>query len=768
MKRMLLRFALSVFMSLMIAGLFSGCQDRERPTVGTDSVVTSATGEVLIPATAAELTLWDTTLPALRVYDFKELARGENGQTHFLLAAKGFAYLDVFGDSRSFDYEIDRTFKRNGENFSATMDYRTYDAVYAWEDTLHYTYVDGVFYDRDYSRDRNQCPITPDELEVALEQRHTLDATGGLIPDDPALDAPFVTLPDGVAAHELFRSLTAKCDGNTTVVTGRGLNPAYAEHAMAWMKPFLTLYAFSAPEGGSIAGLLANDLPSLAEQLTEDILTVSLGFDPDGKLVSFEWRIVEFTPREAEFGNECVDIRFSVTRMEDAPTITPPENAAEYKMSTWREYFHMETAEMLGMIPDKDGIIPLSEDSILRRKQESYSTDLFPKGTRFRATGILELLDLPLVEVELLTYDREQSICIIVPDDVLAAMEGIIPGPWESVEVVFYMANVSEYVIAYHAESIRVISKDESAPEDETAAAVLDSILPGLNLYELIGMTTTPTGTVSYEMDLIGLARNGRQDGAYIYDYLNRQSVSRNQNDFVLNTDFIGRSGTYGDMAGTVENTYVNGTLFSYQDDRSGLKSAMTLDDWALVLAEEDALQFINSYRSFLPHDRKLDTPIFQAHPDVRAYRLFRTATAETDRETGITTVTVRGLAPRYATLSTEWLRQFLLSMSYDRPDSGAIAALLDQKPYDIAEALTEDVFSLQFGVDSDGNLVALTWTLNLSMGNESGETSDYEEIDLTFRLTRDFTSPVIKPPAHTSSYYDIHWRELFAMETAE
>ncbi len=721
-----------------------------------DRTETDETGNSSIPVTEEHVALWDKVVPTINVYDFMQADRGETGTSSYDL--KVYGSMSLLGTARMLDHAFVQTTAREGENFSALLDYHMFDAVYSAKSTMSCTYANGMY----YSENMMRCAISPDELAEALAQHDTIDAMDMLmIAKDGSLDAPLIALRDDLSAHDLFTAMSVKVEDGMTVITGRGLTPAYADLSTNWMKRFLIQYGYSEAETGAVAALLAGDAGLLAEAWGEGSLSISIGVDAEGRLVYFRWRLAPFTPAEK---NEFLDLDLTVTRDYETPAITPPADAEAYTETPWRQYFRMETPEMLEMLPDADGIITLSEDDELLSRQTWYMGS-YPKGTKFRMRGVLIPDEYPseMGNAWISPIDGEYSFSLYFNDDQMASLGGKLPDPWVYVEVVFHEDYVFTYGVANFVDDIRILEVSSASPKDPEAAAVLDRVLPTLDLYALIAMKDIPVGTVSYEWKMKGQYRT-TSDFVYEFDFIRTQEIRRNENDFNMKTRFTDYADP--DSFDNVKAYYADG-IFYLDQDGFKTKATMIPADWAEVLAAKDSLNGIDPYRSFLPDDEALYTAFVTVPEGVSAHQLFLSVTSETDGGTGITTVTAKGLNPMYATLSTGWMHDFLYAFGYDAPNDGAIAEVLDGSPRDMAKFFGEDVFSLKLGVDQDGNLVSVEWVID-GLAPEGGFFTEKEELNLSFRVTCDRSEPIVAPPSGSHTYAERHWREIFHMETAE
>ncbi len=715
-------------------------------------------------ATEADLALWDEAITDFVVSDFIRVPEGENGLSNYAYHAIGWGPSLV----GNFQNDYDQTTRRAGEDFSADLVWNTQYSMMSGNGFCTMAYVDGMFYDIDLGETKIKCAVAPAEISEALAKRDTIDATSTFFPHDEEgkLDAPLFSLSDGVAAHDLFLSMTAVHDKKTgvTTVTGRGLDPDHAAASTPWMVQFLRLNYFIGPAEGTISALMVGEPRALAELLHEDILSVSIGVDAEGRVVSFVWTIRELAVEGEEGGlsGESIDLSMSAIRSYETPTIKAPEDSEAYEEQPWREYFHMETPEMLEMVPGPDGIITLSDDSDMRAKQFGYLYE-YDADIRFRARGYIEGFDPDdrYANAALRCADGGYEIMHMeLSDDVLASLGGTPPPSWVLVEVIFHRFNPTEFTVSNEALELRILPDTEPDNTDPTAAQYWDVVLPTLDLTALIDMKDMPVGTVSYKLTADGLM-SGHQPSTH-FDWAREQTYYRNNGEWRM--DHVVRE----DQTVRLQTAYVNGVFYRHDPRHISYRLPMTDADWSAFYAEaEDPAAALNGQvLGVMPPISAIGGCIMPLPEGLAAHRLFRECRAVVDDATGGVTLTARGLEPRYAEVSTPWLCTFLREFGFDQDRDGSLAYMIKGEPRLLAGELDEETFSLEIKLDSEGQVVEMTLQIDDLFITDGLYADENEGVNLTLSITCDRSAPTIRVPEASNQYMESHWREVFGMET--
>lgn len=251
-------------------------------------------------------------------------------------------------------------------------------------------YLDGMLYvakeDGKY-----RCPL--DEAEQAIIWSELL---GGLFPSEeipeetPDVDSELSnaiiseilsSLLDSMDASVVFENTSLTVDEATgdITITLKGLT----QEAQALFDEMLS--AMGSTEGPDISDqdlslvldlFSAFDMDSLAVSMTVDqdmlLNSVSLTFAMD--LENMSGFMDDMAAIPGVSGDVPVTMVTTLTTAIDRgqQEITAPEDADTYEETDWRELFGLYTAEMLGLIPDENQMITLSENPVWFARQCAY------------------------------------------------------------------------------------------------------------------------------------------------------------------------------------------------------------------------------------------------------------------------------------------------------------------------------------------------------------------------------------------------------------
>ncbi len=416
--------------------------------------VTSALAETTTPASASEseseptttpidgTDLWNQVLPALDIYRLCHMEGIDGTSTLTLTGIGGLSYESLSGTG-ALELSATQTLIRSGTDFSLCGTYRRQDRITSIHNQVNAIYTKDTFYTDNNYYGKQLCTLTPADWAEVMEKqafKPILLYSAGVIPyDSDTLYAPFATLPDGTTARDLFLSLEATTYNGTdrTVITARGLAPAHADASTPWIKSFLQSLGYRDTTSGSLAALLAGPAEDLAKALDAETFSLTVTVNGEGKLDSVTL-CIRLAP--ADMG-ENIDLTLTVTVTPDTPKLEPPADTAAYETVTWRALFDLETDESLALTPDKDGILTLSEDPDLFRRQTAYLFEQFLDsretiGPRIRVRG--KLLLVPDKDtVRIYCKDGETYTAIDLTDDTPEAFLDAAASE-QTVELIFH------------------------------------------------------------------------------------------------------------------------------------------------------------------------------------------------------------------------------------------------------------------------------------------------------------------------------------------
>ncbi len=426
--------------------------------------VTSALAETTTPAPDSETEaattpidgtdLWNQVLPALDIYRLCHMEGIDGTSTLTLTGIGGLSYESLSGTG-ALELSATQTLVRSGTDFSLCGTYRRQDRITSIHNQVNAIYTKDTFYTDNNYYGKQLCTLTPaDRAEVLEKQafKPILLYSAGVIPyDSDTLYTPFATLPDGTTARDLFLSLEAATYNGTdrTVITARGLAPAHADASTPWIKSFLQSLGYRDTTSGSLAALLAGPAEDLAKALDAETFSLTVTVNGEGKLDSVTL-CIRLAPADR---GENIDLTLTVTVTPDTPELEPPADAAAYETVTWREMFDLESDDSLALTPDKDGILTLSDDPALFRRQSAYLFEQFldsrePTGPRIRARGILAYIeDETFVRIYCPGGDAYTTIDLTddTPEAFLAAARS-----GEHVELIFHYEELQVSENTYH------------------------------------------------------------------------------------------------------------------------------------------------------------------------------------------------------------------------------------------------------------------------------------------------------------------------------
>lgn len=237
------------------------------------------------------------------------------------------------------------------------------------------TYKDGVlYYVTPEEQLRYKCALTPEEFEEVSSLLFGLEEG-----EDDGIAMP--ELP-GIADRKpssLFASVSSQLDetNGDLIITAKGINSALATDLAPLLQPILeSLGLVGGGEWDENGELITDPAATLAEvvdllrELNEDTLQLTFIFDKAGNLLTTK---VDLTLAMEEGGDSVIlNIKGSFSVKEGGQSVTLPADAASYTEEHWRVVFGMETAEMLGLVPDADGCITLSSNEAVRERQILY------------------------------------------------------------------------------------------------------------------------------------------------------------------------------------------------------------------------------------------------------------------------------------------------------------------------------------------------------------------------------------------------------------
>ncbi len=217
-------------------------------------------------------------------------------------------------------------------------------------------YVDGMLYMAS-AEGKYRCPM--DDVEMALAWSELM---GDLFPSEDD------TAPDGLTgllSTVNISALFAECEVSTDETTG---DTTILLKGISRQVQFLINMMFSSMDEIESDQLSDMDMSLLLDMLATfdmDALAVELIVDEDYLLKSLALTMaMDMTNAPDLVGDIPMVLTMTATTTLDrgAQTVTAPTDVDTYEETDWRTLFGLYTAEMLGLVPDAQGVVTLSED----------------------------------------------------------------------------------------------------------------------------------------------------------------------------------------------------------------------------------------------------------------------------------------------------------------------------------------------------------------------------------------------------------------------
>ncbi len=223
-------------------------------------------------------------------------------------------------------------------------------------------YVDGTMY-LSAQEGQYRCPLTDVELALIWSELlgdlfpidgETSHDESGMLPDEMSGLLSSIQISALFAESEI---ITDEASGDTTV-TLKGISPQVQ---------FLLKLLSSSMEMPEIEGVSDMDLSLILDTLSTfdmDALTFSLTVDKDLYIKASTVVIgLDMLNAPELVGDIPMTVTVTLhTVLDRAPqTVSAPEDADAYTETDWRSLFGIYTAEYLGLVPDENGVITLSD-----------------------------------------------------------------------------------------------------------------------------------------------------------------------------------------------------------------------------------------------------------------------------------------------------------------------------------------------------------------------------------------------------------------------
>ncbi len=261
-----------------------------------------------------------------------------------------------------------------------------------------------------------KCPATPEQFEALKDSLGTSDGT----------DSEF--FPADTKPTELFRSLTLEVKDGRIHITGAGLKEQYAEAvAPGVLQLMLSFGLLETDEFGELAEdpeVLTAAIANMLKNQADKDFSVTYIATMDGVLEeqSFNFRFEHDQVRDGVKLTTILGLSGSISLVLGGQTVAAPAGSDTWPEGSFDDFFGEDpdtpdntTAEELGLVPDAEGWITLSDDVYQRANQLDYlwmHTQNF-LDCRFRVTGTLiiypdlmfEQNGVPMYEGDLLLID---------------------------------------------------------------------------------------------------------------------------------------------------------------------------------------------------------------------------------------------------------------------------------------------------------------------------------------------------------------------------
>ncbi len=236
-------------------------------------------------------------------------------------------------------------------------------------------YADGMLY-MTSAEGKYRCPM--EEVEMALvwsELMGDLFPSEGAPEDDTAQDGGLTDGLTGLLSTMKLSALFAKCEISTDEATG---DTTLLLEGISRQTQFLINMMFSSMDGIESDQISDMDMSLLLDMLATfdmDALAVELTVDKDHLLKSSTLTMaMDMTNAPDLVGDIPMTLTLTAATTLDrgAQTVTPPTDADTYEETDWRTLFGLYTAEMLGLVPDEQGVVTLSEEPDTYALQYDY------------------------------------------------------------------------------------------------------------------------------------------------------------------------------------------------------------------------------------------------------------------------------------------------------------------------------------------------------------------------------------------------------------
>ncbi len=348
---------------LLTLSLLVGCDENNSPD-GQESDSETVT----TPVTEAETTLADR--PAAEVLD--EVLADDEADT----AVSDNSKLDI-------DMSIGIFADANGVQNNATLPF-SMSTITDGENMqlkgnlmgteIDMTYVDGMLY-MTMDGENVKCQMTAEEFaSVVGSMMSEDDDSSTLIPDTSGLEA--------LKPSEVFASVTSELDATNgdLLITCKGFNKAMASTFAPMLQPMLESFGMVGGEWDENGELIEDpaatltDVVTILHALDEETLSITFVVDKTGIVRSASLSIT-FRTEETEAGitlKTSVTLSGTVAMTEGGQTVAVPAGGNAYPQEDWRVVFGQETADMVGLVPDRNGYYRLNETTEGRTRQLEY------------------------------------------------------------------------------------------------------------------------------------------------------------------------------------------------------------------------------------------------------------------------------------------------------------------------------------------------------------------------------------------------------------
>ncbi len=427
---------LSCLLALLLVALvaFVGCDsevDQPGTTVGDTTAVTDPTGTTAPTAPAESdttATPEETTAPVgeidgaalLESILAKEDESTDNEKLEMDLAINVAATVMGVENSMTMPYQLTTITAGKDQSQSGNLAGEVFELCYK----------DGILYITSEG-ETVKCAVTPEEYAIIAS---IMQGGDGEVDDDEPADEDFF-LPEGIKVKDAFLSISAEATAESRIlITVKGLNPTYASEMVDTFMPLLLsmeMIGVTTEEYDEEA--LIKETVEILKTLDENNFILTFTVDTLDGLVALgmDITIKTSTTVEGMAMDMKVGIKGTMTYTKGGQIVALPAGASGAPEVNWKELFGMESAEELGLIPDENGIVTLSDDIDLRTRQYYYIITNSANLTevKFAVTGYAEFA--PADEeyaASLMIYllyegepEYESMIVGTVTDDTLAA-----------------------------------------------------------------------------------------------------------------------------------------------------------------------------------------------------------------------------------------------------------------------------------------------------------------------------------------------------------